>query len=101
MNLPGEGTGNWNWRMAPEALNDGAGERLGRLTWLYRRRRDAYARGLTYHLELTADLVGGSWSNSGYTETGVLILDTDFESVTNHIPVDASNKFICLKVNQR
>ncbi|PID80957.1 4-alpha-glucanotransferase [bacterium DOLZORAL124_64_63] len=40
MNLPGEGKGNWNWRMRPEALADEAGQRLGHLTWLYRRRPD-------------------------------------------------------------
>ncbi len=40
MNLPGEGTGNWNWRMPASALADPAGQRLGRLTWLYRRRPD-------------------------------------------------------------
>jgi 4-alpha-glucanotransferase len=40
MNLPGEGKGNWNWRMPAAALTDPAGERLARLTWLYRRRPD-------------------------------------------------------------
>ena len=40
MNLPGEGTGNWNWRMPADALTDAAGQRLARLTWLYRRRPD-------------------------------------------------------------
>jgi 4-alpha-glucanotransferase len=40
MNLPGEGTGNWNWRMPAAALTDPAGQRLARLTWLYRRRPD-------------------------------------------------------------
>ncbi len=40
MNLPGEGSGNWNWRMNEAAFDDPAGERLARLTWLYRRRGD-------------------------------------------------------------
>lgn len=40
MNLPGEGTGNWNWRMPLSALTDPSGQRLARLTWLYRRRLD-------------------------------------------------------------
>ncbi len=40
MNLPGEGQGNWNWRMPASALTDYSGERLARLTWLYRRRGD-------------------------------------------------------------
>ncbi len=38
MNLPGEGQGNWNWRLPVSALTDPSGERLARLTWLYRRR---------------------------------------------------------------
>ncbi|MBU8871607.1 MAG: 4-alpha-glucanotransferase [Gemmatimonadales bacterium] len=40
MNLPGEGTGNWNWRMPETAYTDPAGERLARLTYLGRRRPD-------------------------------------------------------------
>jgi 4-alpha-glucanotransferase len=40
MNLPGEGKGNWNWRMSADAWLDPAGDRLARLTWLYRRRGD-------------------------------------------------------------
>ncbi len=40
MNLPGEGTGNWNWRMTAAAFDDPAGARLDRMTWLYRRRLD-------------------------------------------------------------
>lgn len=43
MNLPGEGTGNWNWRMDASAFDNPAGERLARLTWLYRRRIDQSA----------------------------------------------------------
>jgi 4-alpha-glucanotransferase len=43
MNLPGEGAGNWNWRLGPTALQDADGERLGHLTWLYRRRADQEA----------------------------------------------------------
>ncbi len=37
MNLPGDGVGNWNWRMAPDAFDHPGGARLQRLTWLYRR----------------------------------------------------------------
>ncbi len=40
MNLPGEGTGNWNWRFDDKDLAGEIGERLARLTWLYRRRPD-------------------------------------------------------------
>ncbi|MEN8005910.1 MAG: 4-alpha-glucanotransferase [Candidatus Krumholzibacteriota bacterium] len=40
MNLPGEGKGNWNWRMSGDVFLDEAGDRLARFTWLYRRRPD-------------------------------------------------------------
>jgi 4-alpha-glucanotransferase len=40
MNLPGEGSGNWNWRMPESAFTDSAGERLARLTYLSFRRGD-------------------------------------------------------------
>ncbi len=40
MNRPGDGDGNWNWRLAPQALEHPGAERLARLTWLYRRRPD-------------------------------------------------------------
>lgn len=43
MNLPGEGSGNWDWRWPEGALTDEMGERLGRLTWLYRRRPEQKA----------------------------------------------------------
>jgi 4-alpha-glucanotransferase len=38
MNLPGEGAGNWNWRMPESAYTDPAGEHLARLTYLGRRK---------------------------------------------------------------
>jgi 4-alpha-glucanotransferase len=37
LNLPGEGNGNWAWRLAPGALDGPEGARLARLAWLYRR----------------------------------------------------------------
>ena len=40
MNLPGEGVGNWDWRMPDSAFLDPAGKRLARLTWLSFRRPD-------------------------------------------------------------
>ncbi len=43
MNLPGEGQGNWNWRMNADAYTDPAGDKLAHLTWLYRRRSDQLA----------------------------------------------------------
>jgi len=40
MNRPGDGGGNWNWRLATAGLADGARDHLAHLTWLYRRRPD-------------------------------------------------------------
>ncbi|MBU2502279.1 4-alpha-glucanotransferase [bacterium] len=45
MNLPGEGRGNWNWRMGGDVFDHPGGERLARLTWLYRRRPDQAPAG--------------------------------------------------------
>jgi len=68
------------------------------LQYVYRRRTDP-GSGLTYHLDLTGDLASGSWTNSGYTETGVGAIDTHFESVTNRIAVTGNHSlFIRLRV---
>ena len=40
MNLPGEGAGNWSWRLPRGMFTDPAGARLARLTWLGARRPD-------------------------------------------------------------
>jgi 4-alpha-glucanotransferase len=45
MNLPGEGKGNWDWRMPATAFTCSGGDRLAHLTWLYRRRPDQAAAG--------------------------------------------------------
>ncbi len=38
MNLPGQGKGNWDWRMAPGAATKELAERLGHITYIYGRR---------------------------------------------------------------
>ncbi len=40
MNLPGEGAGNWDWRMPADTFTHPGGPRLARLTWLGARRPD-------------------------------------------------------------
>ena len=52
MNLPGEGSGNWNWRMPESAYTDPAGQKLARLTYLGRRRAD---QNLPRKLDLPPD----------------------------------------------
>jgi 4-alpha-glucanotransferase len=38
MNMPGEGSGNWGWRLLPDQLSTAAGKMLKEWTWLYNRR---------------------------------------------------------------
>lgn len=66
----------------------------------------AYARragdsGLTYHLELTTNLVGNSWTNAGYTEVPTTtVLNAQFDAVTNLIPLVESRAFIRLVIEE-
>jgi len=53
--------------------------------YIYRRRRDAAARGLTYTVKASSNLVAAAWGTSGITQTGTGVVDADFESVTNRI----------------
>ncbi|VGO18383.1 discoidin domain-containing protein [Pontiella sulfatireligans] len=57
--------------------------------YVYARRNDAAARGLNYTVEATSNLVSAAWSTNTIAETGAGSLDSDFESVTNRIPLDA------------
>jgi len=69
------------------------------LEYIYRRRRDAAARGLTYTVEASTNLPSSVWSTGGVTETGTGIVDGDFVSVTNRISFENSPAgFIRLKV---
>lgn len=69
------------------------------MEYAYTKRNDAAARGLDYHLELNTTLIGGSWTNDGYTVSGTSIFDADFDTVTNRIPTAAdNNQFIQLKI---
>jgi len=56
--------------------------------YVYARRTDAAARGLNYTVEATSNLVSAAWSTNGITEVDSGIIDGDFESVTNRIPLD-------------
>jgi len=52
---------------------------------------------LSYYLELKDNLVTGTWANEGYqSETAVLPIDDDFESVVNRVPTEDSTTFIRL-----
>ena len=56
----------------------------------YNRRRDADDRGLTYALLRTDDLVDPVWYTNGVAEAGSLVLDAEFESVTNTVDTAGS-----------
>ena len=58
------------------------------LEYVYHRRLDAASRGLTYEVMRNDDLVLGVWTNSGITEAGTVVLDAEFEAVTNRIPTE-------------
>jgi hypothetical protein len=53
--------------------------------YVYARRRDAAASGLSYTVEATTNLVFAGWSTNGIAEIGAGISDSRFEAVTNRI----------------
>lgn len=67
------------------------------MVFVYPRRLNA---GLVYWLETSTNLVSNVWTNGGYTElpaTGML--DPEFESVTNEVPVILPQTFIRLMID--
>lgn len=40
------------------------------------------------------------WSADGVTEAGSVVLDYDFETVTNTVPTDAGVQFLQLQIQQ-
>lgn len=74
------------------------GDGFQTLEYVYRRRRDAGARGLHYDLSVRRDLRTGYWRAGGLAETGTEVIDSNFEWVTNSIPTaDTTNQYIRLK----
>jgi hypothetical protein len=65
--------------------------------YVYARRRDAAASGLSYTVEAAANLVVATWSTNGVTETGTGVVDTDFETVANRIQTGDTG-FVRLKI---
>jgi len=69
------------------------------MDYVYNRRRDAAARGLSYGINTSTNLVG-NWEYLGTgNETGSAIIDSDFESVTNTIPFLGDAGFVQLEVS--
>jgi hypothetical protein len=68
--------------------------------YTYNRRRDAGACGLTYGIVYKTNLFDPVWIDAGTAwETGADIIDDDFESAVNRIPVSGLVKgFFRLKI---
>ena len=70
------------------------------LTYIYPQLSDPNA-GLAYSVELTTDLVFGTWTNDGYTVTGTNITKGTLDFVTNVTSATEEQKFINLKIENR
>lgn len=69
------------------------------LEYIHPRRRNASALGLTYAVEFTEDLMTNTWSTVGVSEIGTVVVDDDFESVTNRVSMDdTTHGFVRLRV---
>ena len=67
--------------------------------YIYTRRRDAAARQLTYEVQTTTNLVSNVWTNDT-EEAGSVIIDANFETVTNRIPADGkAQQFLRLELS--
>ncbi len=76
------------------ALNEDGGT----ITYVYPKRSNLNS-GLTYYLELSTNLVDGTWINGGYDVVGTGVIDSEFNAVTNQIPAEPEReKFIRLVI---
>jgi hypothetical protein len=85
-------------KVAPSIQNSGNETRF---KLIFARRKDYAARGLSYQMEKSTNLmVSNSWVDAGETEAGVSEINSEFDAVTNLIPIlDSSTKeFIRLKL---
>ncbi len=96
--IPTDG-GNIGYEPSYKQVNVGG---INYIDYVFVRRSDAAARGLSYSLQLNTDLVYGSWTNdtSLYTSTGTADLPGgEFSAVTNRINTAAGKRFIRTKVD--
>ena len=69
------------------------------LEYIHRQRSDHAARGLTYSVEATTNMVSGTWTTNGVSITGSAPAEIGFESVTNEISTSTEpEQFIRLKI---
>ncbi len=69
------------------------------IEYVYAKRNDAMERGLGYTLENTQDLIGGTWTNTGFVFVGEGGLDGEFDTVTNRLPAIEDAGFIRVKID--
>jgi hypothetical protein len=107
----GDGVGNWTeYIFGGNPTNNDASSILPMLgivpesgtNWLeyvYRRRSDYAARGLSYTVEANTNLVSGTWSTNGVLYAGYGSVNDEIDSVTNRISTETFPKqFIRLRV---
>jgi len=83
---------------APDDLLDAPYPTFENLEYVYRRRTDAAARGLSYALVGCTNLLTNTWSAVINPPSGIAPLETGFEAVTNQIPATEANQFIRLQI---
>ncbi|MCF7847537.1 MAG: hypothetical protein K9M45_01705 [Kiritimatiellales bacterium] len=66
--------------------------------YVYRRRSDYAARRLEYRIEQSTNLISGLWNMDGIEVAGIGPIDSGFESVTNHTPLNDKKKYLRLKI---
>ncbi|QHI68785.1 hypothetical protein [Tichowtungia aerotolerans] len=91
--LGGDPTNALDGGEAPSFTLDGSG-----ITYVYPQRSDDDT--LTYLLKITDDLVGGAWSNAGYSVINTNITGGTLDYVTNTVSVTDPQLFIKLEVQQ-
>ena len=60
--------------------------------YVYAKRENAEAKGLTYSVEQNTDLVYGVWTTNTVEVLGSGTLDSEFNTVTNRIPADVEDR---------
>ena len=77
--------------VSPEFQIDG-----GRLVYVHPKLSVGQNSGLRYHLEVSTNLVGGTWSSAGYVVMGTNVTGGSLDYVTNETDTAESSKFVRL-----
>ncbi len=69
------------------------------MEYVYRRRNDYTARGISYMVETSTNLLANAWSTDGVVESGSEAFDDSFDLVTNRVPmVGVPQQYMRLRV---